>query len=348
MIRPRLDPSADPDCGQKGEGMNINPDSGLRSARRVVALAAVLSALQGAASAQDYPSQDIRLICGFPPGSGADIFVRYFAEKLRPLAGRTVVVENKVGAASNIATEYVARSRPDGYTLYPFAGTTVAASMHLFKNPPVDVGKAIRVAATTSNLAFMLVVDAKSPHKTVAELTAAVKQKGSHASYAVAANPGKIMGAIYKNTAGLDALEVQYRSAPDSLNELRTGRLDYGLHDPIFALSQQREGRLRVLAVSSGKRLSSLPELPTMSESGIPMDLTLWWGVMVPAATPKPIIDKINQWFSEIVSMEETKKFLNASGADPMINTPERSQEMFEEAIKEWGEYVRMAKIVPQ
>jgi tripartite-type tricarboxylate transporter receptor subunit TctC len=316
--------------------------------RLAVALTAALGAMQGVAAAQEYPSQDIRLICGFPPGSGADVFVRYFAEKLRPLAGRTVVVENKVGAASNIATEYVARSKPDGHTLYPFAGTTVAASMHLFKNPPVDVGKAIRVAATTSNLAFMLVVDAKSPYKNVAELTAAVKQKGSSASYAVAANPGRIMGAIYKNTAGLNALEVQYRSAPDSLNEMMSGKLDYGLHDPIFALAQQREGRLRILAVSTAKRLQSLPELPTMTESGVPMDLSLWWGVMVPTGTPKPIIDRINQWFSQIVSTEETKKFLNASGADPMINSPERSQEMFEAAIKEWGEYVRMAKIEPQ
>ena len=253
-----------------------------------------MSVLPGSARAQDYPSQDIRLICGFPPGSGADVFVRYFAEKLRPVAGRTVVVENKVGAASNIATEYVARSKPDGHTLYPFAGTTVAASMHLFKNPPVDVGKAIRVAATTSNLAFMLVVDAKSPYKTVAELTAAMKQKGSRASYAVAANPGRIMGAIYKDKAGLEALEVQYRTAADSLNEMPSGKLDYGLHDPIFALAQQREGRLRVLAISASKRLQSQPDLPTMTESGVPMDLDLWWGVMVPTATPKPIIDKIN------------------------------------------------------
>jgi tripartite-type tricarboxylate transporter receptor subunit TctC len=320
----------------------------LRCVRMVVALTAALGAMQGVAAAQEYPSQDIRLICGFPPGSGADVFVRYFGEKLRPLAGRTVVVENKVGAASNIATEYVARSKPDGHTLYPFAGTTVAASMHLFKNPPVDVGKAIRVAATTSNLAFMLVVDAKSPYKNVAELTAAMKQKGSGASYAVAANPGRIMGAIYKNAAGLGALEVQYRSAPDSLNEMASGKLDYGLHDPIFALAQHREGRLRVLAVSTANRLQSLPELPTMTESGIPMDLSLWWGVMVPTGTPKPIIDRINQWFSQIVSTEETKKFLNASGADPMINTPERSQEMFEAAIKQWGDYVRMAKIEPQ
>jgi tripartite-type tricarboxylate transporter receptor subunit TctC len=294
--------------------------SGNRDWRVFLTLAAALLLAPAATSAQDYPSQDIRLIVGFPPGSGADVFVRYFAEKLRPIAGRTVVVENKVGANSNIATEYVARSKPDGHTLYPFAGTTVAASMHLFKNPPVDVGKALRVAATTSNLAFMLLVDAKSPHKTVGELT----------------------------TAGLGATEVQYRTASDSLNETASGKIDYGLHDPIFALAQQREGRLRVLAVSTGKRLISQPDLPTMAESGIPMDLSLWWGVMVPTATPKPIIDKVNAWFSQIVSTEETKKFLNDAGADPMINTPERAQQMFEAAIKEWGDYVRMAGIEPQ
>jgi tripartite-type tricarboxylate transporter receptor subunit TctC len=301
------------------------------------------------ALAQEYPSQDIRLICGFPAGSGADIFVRYFAEKLRPISGRTVIVENKVGAASNVATEFVARSKPDGYTLYPFAGTTVAATMALFKNPPVDVGKALTVAATTSNLAFMLVVDAKSPYKNVKELTEAMKKKGDKASYAVAANPGIIMGAIYKNTAGLQAVEVLYKTAPDSLNEMTNGRIDYGLHDPIFALAQEREGRLRVLAVSTNERLQSQSHLPTMTESGIPMDLSLWWGVMVPSATPRPIIDKINQWFTEIVKSEDTKKFLaTAGGADPMIRTPDQAQQMFQKAIKEWGEYVRMAKIPQQ
>jgi tripartite-type tricarboxylate transporter receptor subunit TctC len=331
-----------------GELVSMKPGSDRRAVILGLALLAATCVAPAGVRAQDYPSQDIRLICGFPPGSGADVFVRYFAEKLRPVAGRTVVVENKVGAASNIATEYVARSKPDGHTLYPFAGTTVAASMHLFKNPPVDVGKALKVAATTSNLAFMLVVDAKSPHRTVPELTTAVKQKGSRASYAVAANPGRIMGAIYRNAAGLDALEVQYRTAADSLNETVSGKLDYGLHDPIFALAQQREGRLRVLAVSSGRRLQSQPDLPTMAESGVPMDLTLWWGVMVPAATPRPIIDTVNRWFSQIVSTEETKRFLNDYGADPMITSPERSQQMFETAIREWGEYVRMAKIEPQ
>ncbi len=141
---------------------------------------------------------------------------------------------------------------------------------------------------------------------------------------------------------------MQYRSAPDSLNELSSGRLDYGLHDPIFALAQQRQGRLRILAVSTAKRLLSQPDIPTMTESGIPMDLSLWWGVMIPIATPKPIVDKINQWFKEIISTEETRKFLADGGADPMINTPERATEMFQTAIKEWGEYVRIAQIPQQ
>lgn len=313
----------------------------------LLTLAGLCTGVTGA-RAEDYPSQDIRLIVGFPPGSGADVFVRFFAEKLRPLAGRTVIVENKPGAASNIATEYVAKSKPDGHTLYPFAATTVAASMHLFKNPPVDVGKALRVAATTSNLAFMLVVDAKSPYKTVAELTEAMKKKGKDANYAVAANPGRIMGAIYRDKAGLAATEVQYRTAPDSLNEMQNGRIDYGLHDPVFALAQQREGRLRILAVSTAKRLESAPDIPTMTESGVPMNLELWWGVMVPAATPDPIVNKINQWFAEIVKMPDTRKLLNDSGADPMTRTPEEAQKMFLAAIKEWGDFVSLAHIEPQ
>jgi tripartite-type tricarboxylate transporter receptor subunit TctC len=217
--------------------------------------------------------------------------------------------------------------------------------MALFKNPPVDPGKTLDAIATTSNLAFMVVVDAKSPYKTLAELTAAMKKKGDKATYAVAANPGIIMGTLYKNAAGLQAVEVLYKNAPDSLNEMLTGKLDYGCHDPIFGLAQAREGRLRILAVSTSERLQSAPEIPTMKESGVPMDLNLWWGVMVAKGTPKPVAAKINKWFSEIASTEESRKFLALSGADPMTRTPEQTEAMFLKAIPEWGEYVRIAKI---
>jgi tripartite-type tricarboxylate transporter receptor subunit TctC len=311
-------------------------------------LAAALGAMPGGARAQEYPSQDIRFVCAFPPGSGADVFVRYFAEKLRPITNRTIIVENKSGAGGNIATEYVARSKPDGHTIYVHAGSAVAANQHLFKKPPVDVAKAIQVAATINRQPFMLLVNAKSPYKTVAELTAAMKQKGAKASYATAAPTGTIMGEIYKNTAGLQAVEVNYKTAADSLNELLSGKIDYAMHEPVFSQAQQREGRLRILAVSTGKRLEANPDLPTMIEAGIPMDLTVWWAAMVLTGTPKPIVSKVNQWFTQIVSSDETRKFLNSYGADPFINSPEAGQALFEKSLKDWGEYVRMAKIEPR
>jgi len=328
--------------------MKLKSKSLLHPVGLAMALAAALVAMPYAACAQEYPSQDIRVVCAFPPGSGADVLVRYFGEKLRPVVNRTVIVENKAGALGNIATEFVARSKPDGYTIYVHAASAVAANMHLFKKPPVDVSKTILIAATINRQPFMLVVSAKSPYKTVAELTAAMKPKGAKASYATTAPNGTVMGEIYNATAGLQAVEINYKTGMDSLNELLSGKTDYGMMDPVFALAQHREGRLRILAVSSGKRLEANPDLPTMTESGIPMDLTGWWAAMLPTGTPKPIVTKVNQWFTQIVRTDETKKFLNSFGGDPFINSPEAGQALFEKAIKDWGEFVRVAKIEPK
>jgi tripartite-type tricarboxylate transporter receptor subunit TctC len=322
-----------------------------KSMRQVfgLALAAAVSlGAAGSAVAQSYPSQDIRLVCAFPPGSGADVLVRYFADKLKPIVKGTVIVENKAGAGGNIAAEYTARAKADGHTIFVHAATAVAANMSLFKSPPVDVGKTLQIAATINRQPFMLVVDAKSPYKTVAELTAAMKAKGDKASYATAAPNGRVMGELYKQKTGVTAVEVVYRSAPDSLNELTSGKLDYGMHDPVFSLAQQREGRLRILAVSSGQRLAASPDLPTMKESGVDMDLTGWWAAMVPTGTPEPVIQQINKWFTEIVSSDDTKKFLNSFGGDPNIQPIDQAQKKFLQEIKDWAEYVRIAKIEQQ
>jgi tripartite-type tricarboxylate transporter receptor subunit TctC len=311
-------------------------------------LAAVLSVVSSGAGAQDYPSQDLRFLCAFPAGSGADVIVRYFAEKMRPVVNRTIIVENKPGAGGNIAAEAMVRSKPDGHTIFIHAGNTVAGNMHLIKKPPFDAAKAIQVAATINKQAFMLAIDAKRPWKTVAELTAYLKEKGDKATYAVSANSGIVMGAIYNEKAGLQAVQVHYRLAQDALNDMASGKVDYALQDPVFALSQQRERRLRVLAVASAERLKSNPELPTMTEAGVPMDLVGWFAAMVPSATPRPTVDQLNKWFSAVVATEETQNFLKNYGGDPWISTPEEGQARLVRDIAAWGDYIRIAKLEPQ
>jgi tripartite-type tricarboxylate transporter receptor subunit TctC len=316
--------------------------------RLAAAIVLALAGTPGSAGAQGYPSQDVRFLCAFPAGSGADVIVRYFAEKMRPILKRTIIVENKPGAGGNIAAETMVRSKPDGHTIFIHAGNTVAGNMHLIKKPPFDAAKAIQVVATINKQAFMLAVDAKRPWKSVAELTAYLKEKGEKATYAVSANSGIVMGAIYNERAGLQAVQVHYRMAQDALNDMTSGKVDYALQDPVFALSQQREGRLRVLAVASAERLKSHPELPTMTESGVPMDLVGWFAAMVPSATPRPIVEQLNKSFSDVVAMEETQNFLKNYGGDPWISTPEEGQARLVRDIAAWGDYIRIAKLEPQ
>ena len=318
-------------------------------AAKVGALCSALLAISPfGAAAQEYPNRNIHLICAFPAGSGSDILVRHFAEKLRTLSKRPVIVENRAGALGNIATEYAAKAKPDGYTIYVHAGSAVAANMHLFRKPPVDAAKTIQIAATIMRLPFLMMVDTKSPYKNVAEITAAMKQKGAKATYATSAPTGVIMGGIYKNVTGVQAVEVSYRSASDSLNEMLSGKLDFGMLDPVYGLAQQREGRLRVLGISAGTRLKSIPDFPTMAEQKVPMDLIAWWAAMVPMGTPAAVTGQINQWFSFMVQTDDTTRFLNSSGGDPFINTPEGGQKLLVKSINDWGGYVKLAKMEPQ
>jgi tripartite-type tricarboxylate transporter receptor subunit TctC len=323
--------------------------------RRVVAcITPVLAALAlGSAmqpvQAQTYPSQDIRFICAFPAGSGADVIVRYFAEKVRQVANRTIIVENKVGAAGNIAATYTARAKPDGHTVYVHAGSATAANMHLFKKPPIDAGKDLQVVATINKQPFMVMVPANSPDKTLGELTEAMKKKGDKANYAQSNTTGKVMGELYRRATGVQAVEIAYRTANDSINDFASGRLDYGMMDPVFALSQARAGRLRMLAVSTPHRMQAVPDLPTMTEAGVPgVEMMGWFAVMVPAGTPKPVVDTLNKWFNQVLATEETKKFLNTYGGDPFISTPDVGQALMSQTIKEWEDYVATAKIEKQ
>jgi tripartite-type tricarboxylate transporter receptor subunit TctC len=299
--------------------------------------------------AQTYPTQDIHVICAFPAGSGADVLVRYFAEKLREKAGRTVLVENKPGASGNISAEYVARSKPDGYTVYIHGASAIAANFHLFRKPPINPAKDLQIVATLNQQPFMVVVAAASPYKTLKELTDAMLKKGDKATYAQAATFGKVMGELYKTATGVKAVEVAYRTANDSLNDFASGVVDYGMQDPVFSLVQEREGRLRCLAISGAHRMQAVPHLPTMTEEGVPgIELFGWFAAMVPTATPRPIVDQLNKWFNEIEAMPETKEFLGRFGGDPWITTPDEGQAQLVKDQEAWGYFVKAAKIEPQ
>ena len=298
--------------------------------------------------AQELPAGDIHLICGFPAGTGADTIVRFYAEKLRPLTGRTIVVENKPGAGGNIAIEYVAKSKPDGLTILITDATSLASNMHLFKRPPVESVNAFQLLGSINHQAFMLAVDAKKPWTKLSDLTTAVKSKGEKATYATTAPPSVVMAAIYKAGAGLDAVEVNYKRSSDTVNDLLSGAVDYAVIEPVFATAQHRQGTLRVLAVSSTERLAAAPDLPTMNEQGIPMKLDLWWSGMVPAKTPRPVVEQLHKWFNQITASEDAKKFLNTFASDPWMVSPDEAQAELQKEVKSWGDFMRIAKIEPQ
>jgi tripartite-type tricarboxylate transporter receptor subunit TctC len=296
-----------------------------------------------------YPgSREVHAIAGFPPGGAADIVPRYFSENMRPFLGATIVVENKVGASGNIAITYVAKAKPDGYTILMFPPSGIAAGPSLFKNPGYDPS-AFAILGSACRCAFTVSVAANSPHKTLQSLIDAVRAKGANASYGAGAPSGQVAGAMMKNILKLAAVEVSYRQAADSVNDLNSGALDYAMYDPLFALQRHREGKLRVLAVASKERTTVAPDIPTMDESGVPgVDVTGWWGIAVPAGVPQPIKDKISSAFLKMAEKPETKKWLTETYCDPWVVGPAEAQAQMIKDIKTWAENVKPANLEPK
>ncbi|MDF2117031.1 tripartite tricarboxylate transporter substrate binding protein [Roseiarcaceae bacterium H3SJ34-1] len=299
------------------------------------------------AIAQTYPSQDIRFVTGTAAGSGGDVIVRYLADRIRQKTGKTIIVDNRVGGGGNIAIEYVARAKPDGYTILIWSGSYIGGMMSLLKQPPIDVAQTLDVVATVNRQAFMVVVDAKTPYRTLDDLTKAMLAKGDKASYATSNFEATVIGEIYKARTGVKALEISYRTAADSMNDIYSGTVDYAVHNPVLALAQQREGKLRILGVGAKDRFKAAPDIPTMTEQGIPMNVTSWWSATVPAGTAGPIVEQINKWFVDVVSTDETRQFLSNLGTDPFISTPKEAQALMLEEIGNWRDYVKLAKLTP-
>ena len=305
----------------------------------------------GAQGAQDYPNRDIRAICNFPAGTGGDIFVRFYADRLAAVTGKNVIVENRAGAFGNIASEAAAKSKPDGYTiLITPASSTFATAVHTFKKLGFDPIKDFVPVTTLSKLSFIILVDPKLPIKTIADLTAYEKSRSGKAFFGVDANTGLVTAELYNKLAGTGSKKVQYKDIQTMANDLYAGSIDYMSRDVPWATEQVRSGKFRALAVTGGQRASALPDVPTMEEAGIKGygAVEPWWAVFVPAGTPQPIVDKLEGYFNRIVASNEAKKFLSNLGSDSYPGNAKMLKELLASEIKRWGELVKLAGIEPQ
>ncbi len=212
--------------------------------------------------AQDaYPSKEIHSICMFPPGSGADILVRFYVKKLQEAVGKTVIVENKVGSFGNIANEYVARSRPDGYTVYIAPANLLAIAPHLYTKLNYDPLNDFEHITTLFKLPFVLTVSGTSPYKTVAELVADMKLRGDKASYGSVSTVSLVSAELFKAQFGLQTVEVKYKESQAAVSDMVGGNLSFVYIDPAGAAAPIKQGRLRPLAVTTKNRLEALPDI---------------------------------------------------------------------------------------
>ncbi len=251
--------------------------------------------------------------------------------------------------AASIAAQFVARSKPDGHTIFIGGSDSFGAPLYTFKAPPYDPRKDFIYVSPVVSQSFLFAVPANSPYKTVAELTEGLKTKPDNGTYATTNNTATILGETYKQHTGLKTSQVNYKTNADYVNDLASGRLDFVMVDPVFGTASIRNGRIRALAVSSAQRIKALPDVPTMQQAGIPnVDVNQWWLIAAPAGTPASIIDRLNQWFTDIGKMDETAEFLGKNGVEPFLGSSAETKSRIDKEIENWANYVKVAKIEPQ
>jgi len=299
-----------------------------------------------AASAQSpsgYPSRPVRVLVGFTPGGGVDINARLLASKLSEYLGEQFVVENRPGAGTNIANEFVAKAAPDGYTLL-FNSPAVAINMSLYKNPPYDALRDFAGVSVFSESTNILVVPASLPVKSVQELLALAREKPGALNYS-SAGPGTtqhLAGELFKLRTGTSIVHVPYKGSAPSLTALIAGQVQLSFVNPIAIGQHVKSGRLRALGVAGAKRTAFLPEVPTLKEAGVEgVEVPLWFGLLAPAATPREIVHALAAAVAKGAHSPDMQKKLLDQGAEPVGNTPEQFQAALKEEVARWAEVVK-------
>jgi tripartite-type tricarboxylate transporter receptor subunit TctC len=322
----------------------------IRSATLCLFLALSAAALHTTnATAQTYPSKSIRLIIPFPPGGSNDVVGRMIAFQLSERLGKQVVADNQGGAGGIIGTEAVARSTPDGYTLLLISvAHAFGASMYTL---PYDSIAAFAPVAILGTGPVVLAVNANLPVNSLPELLALAREKPGQLNYATAGVGSfqHLASALFKLQSGVDIVHIPFKGGGPAMMDVVAGNTQIVIGSLIQTLPQIKSGRLKALGVGSAKRVPALPDLPTISEGGVPgYEATNWWGIIAPAGTPRPVIDRLHKELSVILATSETKKRFETEGGEAVqMSSDDFGRFIASETVK-WAKVVKDAGIKPE
>jgi len=304
----------------------------------------MIAATPALAQAEPYPSKPIRFVVAFPPGNATDILARLFADKLSQSMQQPIVVENKPGAAGIIGTEFVAKAPADGYTVLIGQSGALAVNPYLYKLN-FDPQKDLAPVTLLITGATVMATSAESPYKSVRDfITAAKKDPGklTYASYG-AGHISHLIGEMFKAYAGIDIVHVPYKSGP--LPDVIAGRVDVIFEGTAVAVPQINAGRMRALAVMGAKRSPGLPNVPSVAEDLPGFDAPGWVGVMVPAGTPQPIVDRLNKEFNAALASPDVRQKIAGMLLEPTGNSPQEFGAFIRNQSERWGKVIREGNI---
>nr|WP_232776216.1 tripartite tricarboxylate transporter substrate binding protein [Comamonas testosteroni] len=310
---------------------------------------AALVPAQAQEAAQAFPRKPITLVVPFSPGSGTDQQARVLAQALSEDTGQPVLVENRAGASGFIAAQHVAKATADGYTVLITTNTTQAANEFLFKKLPYDPVADFAPVGLLSKGQMLLLVRQDSPYKTLADLIATAQKHPGKLNFGSGSSSSRVAGELLKQLAGLDMVDVAYKSNPMAITDLMGGQLDFMFADAPTALPQVEGGRLRALAASGSQRLGAAPQIPTLDESGVKgYEMTYWTGAYLPAATPRPLVERLNQLLAKASASAEVKSFQLKASGETALSSPEGLARFQAAESRKWGRIIREAGIKPE
>jgi tripartite-type tricarboxylate transporter receptor subunit TctC len=320
----------------------------VRAVLKILTLLLALGALAGPAAAQQYPTRPVRMLIGFPPGGGTDIVGRIVAQKLSENLGQSIVPENRGGATGMIAAELAAKAAPDGYTIFMAHIAAMSILPSLYPKMAYDVSRDFAPITQVAIGPNLLVVHPSLPVKTTKELIALAKARPGQLHYA---SPGSgsvqhLSAELFKLQARVDMVHVPYKGSGPSLIDLIAGHVQLDFDAVPVVLGAARQGRLRALAVTSAKRSALLPDIPTISEAGLPgFDMSTWWGLVAPSAVNKAVVTRVHAETVKVLALPEVKERLGAVGAEAVGSSPDQFGAFIRAETAKYARIVKEANI---